>query len=852
MANCELDQYESFLQNASSIEHYLDHSYMSQYADENQARQVVLDCRDHLDYVGAMTFIEVTEFRQLTPIEEQQRTVSNIWDSVLETLSGNNTPAALFLVKESGVVRLVLGFGANYNPLPIFNLFERQLPEFTKKSSSARFLHLDEMKCGGAVTGAFLARSNQYTNSNLMDQLINGMPNHSIISFMMRPSVGKQTYLDGLRGLRTYAESYSMLSDQYGSGRVRTFAQRFPAIESLKGFLDKELERLLEGGNYLWETFIWYGASSDSDANAVGRLLSGNLASISESGTSKCLNFKMNPQIWMDGRLGFPDVNFGRPDYQLQPSLYTSAVTSIMTTKEVASILQFPFNSHNGISVLNYNVGNNHAQSFGMHTSNIFADEKVIELGRDVASGTSFEVSLDDYVEHTLITGGAGSGKTTTTKNLVCDAAKNNITFCLIEPAKKEYWKLGTVISDLKVYSAGFDALPLKINPLEPEKGTIIANHADALMRAFQGAFGMDTPTAMGIKRLLLYVYKKCGWNDIDVAYRGAKRFPTVDDLYENLDEYIEKYERSGQEVSQNILGALDRRTDSLRMGIEGEVFRCEQGLTGEELCSGHTLVELDDLSADTKAFVLTVLMIRMREYIQRRSSTHQLNNLIVLEEAHNIFPRITVNTSEAKKVSSEYFSNILTEIRGFGTGIVIVDQGASQINEAAVANTKIKIIHATTSGQDVNEVAYALGLSDFQKSSLARLKRGQAIIGIRGEKVSSQVQMNSVNESSVKNYACMYCRNARNCYGSQVASLVNGLQRKTLFMQDIYAEQYNPDMVKEYVRRYLSRTELKEMQYACAFGLLLKEDRDFFVDNNNASGESEREKRRVMYRYLY
>ena len=75
--------------------------------------------------------------------------------------------------------------------------------------------------------------------------------------------------------------------------------------------------------------------------------------------------------------------------------------------------------------------------------------------------------------------------KPTQVMSILENVYRSSKTFCVIEPAKKDYWKMMNVVDDLYVFSSGYDARPLLINPLEPEDGVKIGNHIDELMYAF-------------------------------------------------------------------------------------------------------------------------------------------------------------------------------------------------------------------------------------------------------------------------------------------------------------------------------------------------------------------------------
>ena len=92
--------------------------------------------------------------------------------------------------------------------------------------------------------------------------------------------------------------------------------------------------------------------------------------------------------------------------------------------------------------------------------------------------------------------------------------------------------------------------------------------------------------------------------------------------------------------------------------------------------------------------------------------------------------PEIDIGGSgNPQKVSAEMFTNILSEIRSYGQGLIIVDQAPTRLIPDAVKNTNYKIIHRLTAADDAAAVAAGMALSDEQAGMISRLKIGEAII---------------------------------------------------------------------------------------------------------------------------
>ena len=79
--------------------------------------------------------------------------------------------------------------------------------------------------------------------------------------------------------------------------------------------------------------------------------------------------------------------------------------------------------------------------------------------------------------------------------------------------------------------------------------------------------------------------------------------------------------------------------------------------------------------------------------------------------------------------LSSKYFSNMLSEISAYGTGVVIVDQRPSSVSGSAIANTGFKLVHNLHEETDMEVASESLALRPHEKSLLAKLRIGEALV---------------------------------------------------------------------------------------------------------------------------
>ena len=121
--------------------------------------------------------------------------------------------------------------------------------------------------------------------------------------------------------------------------------------------------------------------------------------------------------------------------------------------------------------------------------------------------------------------------------------------------------------------------------------------------------------------------------------------------------------------------------------------------LTDEELFDSNVVVDLSRVgSSETKALIMGLLIMKLQEYRMATTSimNEPLKHVTVLEEAHNILKRTSIEQSQEGAnllgKSVEMLANSIAEMRAFGEGFIIVDQSPNLLDMAAIRNTNTKI----------------------------------------------------------------------------------------------------------------------------------------------------------------
>jgi hypothetical protein len=379
--------------------------------------------------------------------------------------------------------------------------------------------------------------------------------------------------------------------------------------------------------------------------------------------------------------------------------------------------------------------------------------ERSVVLGRvlDAALTESapFLIPLTALNRHTLVCGATGAGKSQTVRQLLEELTDVGIPWLVIEPAKAEYRRMagrlrsrfGTA-SDVTVLRIGDPtALPVLVNPLEPERGFPVQTHVDLTIALFLAAFEADEPFPQVLAEAMRRCYAELGWDLALGEYKRARwstpghqahrfpSFPTLGELQATAQEVVRDI-GYGDEVTRNVRGFIDVRLGSLRLGTPGRFFEGGHPLDFAGLLSRNTVIEIEDVGNDQdKAFVIGTILIRLMERLRLDHADDEgpppLQHVTVVEEAH----RLLRNRPETKAAvhAVEMFASLLAEVRAYGEGLVIAEQIPTKVLSDVVKNTAVQVLHRLPADDDRAFVGAAMNLSEEQSQFTVSLQPGNA-----------------------------------------------------------------------------------------------------------------------------
>ena len=352
------------------------------------------------------------------------------------------------------------------------------------------------------------------------------------------------------------------------------------------------------------------------------------------------------------------------------------------------------------------------------------------QAGRAVAP---LVVPLATLNRHAFVAGATGSGKSQTIRHLLEGLHAAEVPWLVVEPAKAEYAAMAGRLppgAGVAVIRPGDpDAIPLSLNPLEPEAGFPLQTHLDLVRALFLAAFEAHEPFPQVLSQALTRSYTDLGW-DLALS-EGAGRYPTLDDLQAQAREVVTEI-GYGAELAADVRGFVDVRLTSLRLGTTGRFLGAGHRLDVADLLSRNVVLELEDIGDDQdKAFCMGVVLVRLIEHLRVRHAAGRddrgLRHVTVIEEAHRLLKATAADSPSAHAV--EMFAGLLAEIRAYGEGIVVAEQIPSKVLPDVVKNTALKVLHRLPAADDRATVGATMNLDAVQSRAVVSLPPGRAAV---------------------------------------------------------------------------------------------------------------------------
>lgn len=436
-------------------------------------------------------------------------------------------------------------------------------------------------------------------------------------------------------------------------------------------------------------------------------------------------------------------------------ALYKNRLASILSSKELAEIVPIPRDEHPGFYVSKSQRDLDAYNEFDIkpHEGEPGAH---IELGTVAETGSPEYIKLSSLMQHGLLTGASGAGKTTSALKIIKSADEAGVRSFIMEPVKGEFQKLPEFGVDAEIFSAGFSARRLEFNPFVPQNLVYIRDHCSGLVEAITSHSDNESPIPEALTMLIMHCYRKHGWKSEDIYFEGDKRsVPTFSEVYDEIVPYFSSVKLYSGEVRTNVYSALTVRLQVIK---DFSFLQGDGPLDIKTMLTKNTVIQFDGLSrVSDKCFFGNLILLNLNEYIRNFNYSKSLRNLIVIDEAHNFFERENGGRTSSRSKASENISNAISELRAYGVGFLICDQRPSAVSQAVISNTAVKICHACEYLEDTEELSQSLHLTEYQSGLLHSLKPGEAIVSVRGDR--SVVKVKVENPEAIDKHRVGICR---------------------------------------------------------------------------------------------
>ena len=527
-------------------------------------------------------------------------------------------------------------------------------------------------------------------------------------------------------------------------------------IESISEHLFYHSKRLETGKAIgMWKVGAYLLTSKESDAKGASMQLRSILSgqeSIFEPIRITDISSIINPSKSF-GQLQAPiirvdNVSNSQPFNHPLGDNYKELKT-VLTTKELSYFINFPLRSVPGISVIES------SPEFSLNPVDSITDNS-ISFGNLLYGGSDtkieYKIPLSILSKHTLISGINGSGKTNTVQALLNNIGKT--PFLVIEPAKTEYvdWAIefnkthpdtpiDIYIPGCNKYKGKLEPKELKLNPFEvvwlnESQEPNVLSHIDRVKSTFAGAFPMYDILPVLMEDLIYTIYqnKSTDWLSSRPVF-GKTMAPTLNSMSICVDQVIENRQYEDK-VQRNMKACLNTRIDSLKRGWKGKMLNTPSSTRWTELFDKPCIINLSYVGDDVdKSFIMSIILQFLYEYRTALAEIGKVDfnnpnceHITVVEEAHRVMAKCD-NQELPQYKSAMMFSNMLSEIRAYGEGMMLVDQVPTRLIPDAIKNTNLKITHRLVAEDDCKAIGESMALNEEQRRVIPKLMTGQCVI---------------------------------------------------------------------------------------------------------------------------
>jgi len=322
-------------------------------------------------------------------------------------------------------------------------------------------------------------------------------------------------------------------------------------------------------------------------------------------------------------------------------------------------------------------------------------------LGRRISS---FTLSFEDLTKHVVILGSTGSGKSTTSKRLIEECIGAGLPV-LVFDWHNEYRSFIRAHGG-EVYTPGLEDNGFTISPLRPFSTNDLAEHIAMTTDIFVDNYALTHPQAFMLRE----------------AVREVLIDPTGSHTLSELVEVIESTPPRSYYDNETKM-ALLRRLKPLTEGQAGRALGGRASMSIPGLLGKTISIELGHFRESEVRRIFTSFVLKMIYDYRVAAGESKLRHVCIIEEAPNIVP------CKEPKAPPSIGEKMVSELRKFGEGLVVICQFPSQVSQGILKNSGTRICHRIGGVEEEKIVRDLIGLTEAQYANVKYLRLGQAVV---------------------------------------------------------------------------------------------------------------------------
>lgn len=342
------------------------------------------------------------------------------------------------------------------------------------------------------------------------------------------------------------------------------------------------------------------------------------------------------------------------------------------------------------------------------------------------------------FLQHLLVTGINGSGKSVLLTQLIAEAARAEpaipilfMTFAkdegsgLLDWLKSDDPRLRAFARKLRIYGPHPEAvMPIRISPFahEDERPEEVA---DCVYRNIKAAVALEGPLGANVLEAGLSLCQA-------MAKDGSVRI--LSDLVDAVRQ-VQQDKGYSADVCRDLGGAFESRISELTEGLCGAIFRAgsPQPAVKDVLERPHVMA-LGRVDVEIAAMFLVDFLRRLERHLIRNNPADRGGRprlIIVMDEVQVVAPRDPARGVGDQPVASAEAARLIRHavkvLRALGVVVIIASQHPGSIDEELVKAVGGHLALAQNQTAEKEEIGGLMGLDGQQIAQLNALKRGHA-----------------------------------------------------------------------------------------------------------------------------